>query len=379
MGVRMNVPFYLHHLGREEIARVTEVLASPFLTTGAVTEEFEAEFSKVTGVAHAVGVTSCTAALFVALKALSIGSGDEVITTPMSFIATANAIVHAGAKPVFVDIEPDTANIDVSLIERAITPATKAILPVHLYGQMVDTKRLKRIADAHHLAMIEDCAHAIESNRDGVRPGHLATVACYSFYATKNLTSGEGGALTTNDHQVAEQLRKYRLHGVSQSAADRSVASRYQHYDMEFLGYKCNMDDIHAALLISQLKSLDERLRRREQVSRRYERAFGAANIGFPVVLPDSTSARHLFTIWVEPRRRDEILWKLQERGIGVAVNFRAIHLMQYYRRAFRYRRGMFPNAERTGDSTITIPLYPKLTDDQVHYVIDTVIDVVRQ
>ncbi len=369
----MNVPFYLHSLGDEEIQRVTEVLSSPFLTTGPVTAEFETAFAAYLGVQHAIGVTSCTAGLFLSLKALGIGPGDEVITTPMSFIATANTILHTGAKPVFVDVEPDTGNLDVSLIEPVLTPRTKAIMPVHLYGQMVDMKRLKALAAAHRLSIIEDCAHSVESSRDGVRPGHLGTVACYSFYATKNLTCGEGGAITTNDPALAELLKKYRLHGMSKNAADRYFSSRYQHYDMEFLGYKCNLDSIHAALLISQLKSLNARLTRREQICQRYEQAFRAIpSVRFPVVRPDSVSARHLFTIWVAPDRRDAIMWELQKRGVGVAVNFRAIHLMRYYRDTFGYAPGMFPNAERIGDSTITLPLYPRLTDDQVDYVIET-------
>ena len=374
----MNVPFYLHSLGEAEIERLVEVLKSPLLTTGPVTAEFETAFAQYLGLQQVVAVTSCTSGLFLSLKALGIGPGDEVITTPMSFMSTANAILHAGAKPVFVDLEPDTGNLDVSLVQKALSPATKAILPVHLYGQMVDMKQIKAIADAHHLWVVEDCAHSVESSRDDIRPGNLGTVACYSFYATKNLTCGEGGAIATNDPTLAEQLKKYRLHGMSKSAADRYFTSRYQHYDMEFLGYKCNMDSIHAALLISQLKSLEANLRRREEICSRYQEAFAeTGRFEFPLVRKDSRSARHLFTIWVQPERRDEIMWKIQSRGIGVAVNFRAIHLMQYYRETFGYHRGMFPIAEQLGDSTITLPLYPRLTDEQIDYVIQTVRDVV--
>jgi UDP-4-amino-4-deoxy-L-arabinose-oxoglutarate aminotransferase len=242
---------------------------------------------------------------------------------------------------------------------------------------MVDMRRLRQIADAHGLVVVEDSAHAIESRRDGLRPSALAHAGCFSFYATKNLTSGEGGAITTNDDALAEHLRKARLHGMSKSAADRYVAARYQHYDMELLGWKYNMDNIHAALLVHQLAGIEERLRRREAICRRYEEAFRAVDgIRYPAVRDDSRSARHLFTIWVDPRRRDEVMWELQQRGVGVAVNFRAIHLMQYYRETFGYRRGMFPNAEHIGDATITLPLYPKLTDEQVGYVIDSVIAV---
>jgi len=374
----MKVPFYLHNIGEKEIAQVAEILKTPLLTTGPVTAEFESLFSKYLGVKHAVGLTSCTMAMFVTLKALDIGPGDEVITTPMSFISTANVIIHAGAKPVFVDVEPETGNINVKLIEEAITPATKAILPVHLYGQMVDMKRIKVIADAYNLYIIEDAAHAIESRRDGIRPGQLGNAACFSFYATKNITCGEGGAIATGDEALAGKLKKMRLHGMSKDAVDRYVAKRYQHYDMEFLGYKCNMNNIDAALLINQLNLIEERWERRQEICRNYEKAFSKIEgIDYPKVLENSRSGRHLFTVWVEPDSRDKIMWKLQEKEIGVAVNFRPIHLMKYYREAFGYQPGMFPEAERIGGSTITLPLYPKLSDEEVDYIINTIRDAI--
>ena len=366
----MKVEFYKHNIGEEEIRKVVEVLHSIFLTTGQVVYEFEDKFSHYLGCQHTIGLTSCTAALHLALLAYDIGPGDEVITTPMSFIATANAILHVGAKPVFVDVEPETGNIKAELIEAAITPCTKAIMPVHLYGQMCDMKRLKAIADEHRLKVIEDCAHCIEGERDDIRPGQLSDAACFSFYATKNITSGEGGAVSTNNSDVADKLRRLRLHGMTKGAEER-YGGKYQHWDMDILGWKYNMDNIQAALLLNQLERIEELMKRRQEICRRYEMALkNIDGLSFPRVLPNSKSARHLFTIWLDPNKRDSILWKLQENGVGVAVNFRSIHLMKYYKDTFGFEEGMFPAAERIGKSTISLPLYPKLTDHEVDFVI---------
>lgn len=369
----MKVEFYLHNLGEEEKQRVCEVLGSVFLTTAEVTYEFEAKFSEYLGVERTIGLMSGTAALHLALLAFGIGPGDEVITTPMTFIATANAILHVGAEPVFVDVEPTTGNLDAEKVEAAITPRTKAILPVHLYGQLCDMRRLRAIADRHGLYLIEDSAHCIEGIRDGVRPGQLGDAACFSFYATKNITCGEGGALTVHGDEKADLIRKLSLHGMSKNAAGR-YSGRYQHWDMDILGWKYNMSDILAALLVSQIAKMDRWRARREEICRRYQDTLShVPGVSFPQVAAGSMSSHHLFTIWVDPVRRDEILGRLQEAGVGVAVNFRAIHLLSYYAQRGGFRRGRFPAAERIGDSTITLPLYTKLTDDQIAYVIDSV------
>ena len=375
----MRIEFYKHNISQQDIDNAVSVLNTPFLTTGEVVSEFEDKFSRYLGSRYTVGVTSCTAALHLSLVACGIRPGDEVITTPMTFIATANSIIHAGATPVFVDVEPETANINADLIEGAITPKTKAVLPVHLYGQMCDMKNIRQIADRHHLIIIEDAAHAIEASRDGIRPGELGDAVCFSFYATKNITSGEGGAVSTNKEEIAEKLKKLRLHGMSSSAADR-YSKRYEHWDMEMLGWKCNMSNIQAALLLNQLENIEKRWQRREQICQMYEEAFKEdSGVTCLKVFPNSKSARHVFTILVTPPKRDRILWQLQERGIGVAVNFRAIHLLTFYRQTFGCRRGMYPMAEKIGDSTITLPLYPKLTDEEVRYVIQTVKEVTAE
>ncbi|MBT5658982.1 MAG: DegT/DnrJ/EryC1/StrS family aminotransferase, partial [Rhodospirillaceae bacterium] len=253
------VPFFWHDLGKPELDMLSKVLAGDILTTGDYVEEFERKFATCLGRSHALGVTSCTGALHMALMALDIGPGDEVITTPMTFIATATAILEAGATPVFVDVEPETGNMDVSAVEAAIGKNTKAIMPVHLYGLMCDMRPLRDIADRHGLKIIEDAAHCIEGARDGVRPGDLSDAVCFSFYATKNMTCGEGGAVAVDDVGLYEKLKLLRLHGMTKTAADRAREG-YSHWDMVVLGWKYNMSNIEAALLLPQLDRLQANL-----------------------------------------------------------------------------------------------------------------------
>jgi len=373
----MKIEFFKHNIDQEDINRAIEVLNSIFLTTGSVVEEFEKKFASYLIIPFTVGVTSCTAALHLCLLAWEIGEGDEVITTPMSFCATSNVIIHTGATPVFVDVEEETGNINTELIEDKITKKTRAILPVHLYGQMCDMKRIRQIADKYHLVVIEDTAHCIEGVRDGIKAGKLGDAACFSFYATKNITSGEGGAIATNNFDKAELLRMLRLHGIDKSAKDR-YTKEYQHWDMPILGWKYNMDNIQAALLIGQLRRIDDLWKRRDEIYRRYEDAFSSIKgIRLMKTMPGTRHARNLFTIQVAKKKRDSILHALQKKGVGVAVNFRTIHLLKYYRQKFGYKEGAFPVAERIGNSTISLPLYPKLKDIEIDYVIKTVKEVI--
>jgi len=368
----MRVEFYRHNIGDDEISRMIETLHSVFLTTGPQTKSFEQQFAEYLGAKYCLGVTSWTMGAFITLKALGVGEGDEVITSPMTFIATSNIVLHCGAKPVFVDVEPETGNINCSNIEYAITPRTKAIIPIHLYGQMSDMKRIKAIANKHNLLVIEDCAHCIEGERDGIKPGQLSDAAVFSFYATKNIGCGEGGAVVTNNDALYDALLKYRLHGMSKGAADR-YTSQYQHWDMELLGYKCNMFDLQAALLIGQLENIDMYLACKEEIAQQYQSTFDKLGLDYPKILPHSKHARHIFTLWAPRERRDNFLGYLNDNQIGVGVHFRAVHLLKYYRETFGFERGMFPIAEEIGDRTLTIPLYPKLEQEEINKVIHVV------
>lgn len=374
----MKIEFFKHNIEQDDIKRATDVLNSIFLTTGQVVSEFENSFASYLKGRHAVGVTSCTAALHLSLLAYGIGKGDEVITTPMSFCATSNSILHAGATPVFIDVEKETGNINAELIEAAITKTTKAIMPVHLYGQMCDMKKIRTIADKYGLIVIEDAAHAIEAERDGVKVGELGDTACFSFYATKNITSGEGGAITTNNSEKADLLKTLRLHGIDKSALDR-YTKIYQHWDMPVLGWKYNMDNIHAALLIGQLKRIDGLWQKKDEIWRTYEdKLTGIRDLSILKTIGNSRHARHLFTILVGEDRRDSVLHELQDRGIGVAVNYRPIHLLRYYRKTFGYKEGDFPIAEDIGKRTVSLPLYPRLDDTEVYYVIESLKKVLK-
>jgi UDP-4-amino-4-deoxy-L-arabinose-oxoglutarate aminotransferase len=367
------VPYYRHDLGKLELDRLAKVLAGDILTTGEEVSEFEHRFAAYLGQRHALAVSSCTGALHMALLGLDIGPGDEVITTPMSFVATATAVLEAGAVPVFVDVEADTGNIDASRIEAAITPRTKAIMPVHLYGLMCDMRSIRTIADRHDLHLIEDSAHCIEGVRDGIRPGQLSDAACFSFYATKNLTCGEGGAITVNDSALAERLKLLRLHGLTRMAQE-SAREGYRHWDMILMGWKYNMSNIEAALLLPQFERMEAKLDRRHALAARYDEIFATMRgIRVPQSRPDSVHARHVYTVWCEGCPRDDLISYLHAEGIGAVVNYRPIHLTSYFAQRYGYRAGNFPIAEWIGERTISLPLYPDMPQDQVDIVIGAV------
>ncbi|MCC7518337.1 MAG: DegT/DnrJ/EryC1/StrS aminotransferase family protein [Verrucomicrobiae bacterium] len=372
----MKVAFYRHNIGETEIAAVAAVLRSPIHTAGPVTQEFEKAFARHLGCTHAVGVTSWTMGAFLCLKALEIGPDDEVIVPPLTFISTANIVCHAGATPVFADVERDTGLLSVEAARRAITPRTRAIIPVHMYGAMCDMRAFERLARERGVALIEDAAHCVEGERDGVRPGQLSRAACFSFYATKNLACGDGGAVATNDTALAAKVSMLRFHGMTRGSEER-YSGLYRHYDMEEIGYKCNLTDIQSALLLSQLPRLEEYRARKDHLARLYEKGLG----GVPgVELMKSPAggrhARHLFTFLAPEGQRDRWLAGLQRREIGIAVHFNPVHLMTWYRRTFGFKEGAFPHAERIGLRTITLPLYPKLSDDEATHVVRMVSEV---
>ena len=374
-----NIPFYRHDLGDSELRSIGGVLAGPILTTGETVAEFERAFAAFLGRKYALGVTSCTGAMHMALMALGIGPGDEVITTPMTFVATSAAILEAGARPILVDVEATTGNLDATLVEAAITPRTKAILPVHLYGVPCDMRALRAIADKHSLAIVEDSAHCIEGMRDGVRPGGLGEMACFSFYATKNMTCGEGGAIVTDDPVLAERLRLLRLHGMTKSGADRHREG-YQHWDMKLLGWKYNMDNIQAAMLMPQLDRLETRLRDRERLARRYVERLQHFNwLQIPSVPERTVHARHVFPVWVNSSLRDRMILELKKKNIETVVNYRAIHLTTYLAEALGHRPGDFPVAESIGDRTISLPYYPTMPEEHIDIVCATMRDIADQ
>jgi UDP-4-amino-4-deoxy-L-arabinose-oxoglutarate aminotransferase len=384
------VEFYRHQLGDEEAASWRQALSTLFLTLGPQVAAFEQELGAFlargregTTPPTVVGTNSCSMGLLLALRALDVGPGDEVITTPMTFASTANAILHAGAKPKLVDVEAATGLIDPAAVRAAVGEHTVGILPVHLYGQLADMRALRAIADSHGLFIVEDSAHGVEMERDGVRPGDLGDAAVFSFYATKNLTSGDGGAVATRDARIAERLRRLRNHGVSKAATERH-GSGYQHWDLVELGYKANLTDLDAALLRPQLARIDAKRADRQRIVERYESRLQER-------LPDLRSApptvnrvpwlierrgrssHHLFTIHAWPGERDTLLAQLGEGGIGTAVNYRAIHLLTYLVDALGIPRGALPVAEEIGDRTISLPLYPTLTEAEQDRVVDVV------
>jgi len=371
----VRVPFFMHDLGRAELDAIAEVFANPILTTGEWVSRFEERFADYLQARHAIAVTSCTGALHLSLAALGIGPGDEVITTPMTFIATATGIMQAGARPVFVDVEEETGNLNVARVEEAINERTRAIVPVHLYGQMCDMRALREIADRHGLFIIEDAAHCVEGKRDGVRPGELGDTACFSFYATKNLTCGEGGAVVANNNELAEKLRLLRLHGMNKNANDRHKEG-YKHWDMTTFGWKYNMDNLQAAMLLPQMDRLEQNRQARSELAQLYqERLWDIPFLSQPKTLAGVTHAWHLFPVWISGGHRDAVIAELQSRDIGVMVNYRAIHLLSYFREVLGARAGDFPVAERLGDASLSLPFYPNMPREHVDIVADALSD----
>ncbi len=371
------IEFYKHNINRKDRKEVLKVLKSIFLTTGPKTKLFEKKLSDYLKVKNSIGVYSCTSGLFLLLKALGIKEGDEVITTPFSFVATSNSILYCGAKPVFVDVNKKNGNIDIDKIEEKITDKTKAILPVHLYGIMVDIKRIKKIADKYNLKIIEDSAHCIEGEINNIKPGQISDGAAFSFYATKNITSGEGGAVATNNDELADKIRIMRLHGMDKNAADRYTNKFYQ-YDVPVLGYKFNMFDIQAALLLNQLDLIEERWNKKNENYKFYSTLLSNIDeVKIPYLPEDVKHSLHLFTILVPKEIRDNIIYKLQKRKIGVAVNYKPIHLFSYYKKNLGFKEGDFPNAESLGNSTISLPFYAQLKKREIKYIVNSLKDII--
>jgi len=376
MSVERRVEFFRHDLGEAERAQILRVLEGPILTTGEATAAAERALADYLGMPHAVCLDSCTAALHLALLAHDVGPGDEVIVPTMTFAATANAVLMAGAAPVFADCDPRTGNVTRASVARCISEQTRAIIPVHVYGLLCDMRGLQALADEHGLVLIEDAAHCIEARDGAVRPGSHSHCACLSFYATKNITCGEGGALLTRDAQLAQRVRRLSQHGLTSSAAER-YGKRYRHWDMTELGWKYNLDNIRAALLPTQIERLDRNWARRRELAAYYEAALReVSGVVLPEVSEPATSARHLLAIWVEGADRDAVMAGLHERGVGTTVNYRPVHLLSYYRERFGHRPGDYPHAEWIGERTLSLPFYPGLDEGAVDYVVASLRDV---
>lgn len=365
-------------LGEAEIGEVVDSLRSGWLGTGPKVARFEQLMRDHTGARHAVALHSCTAALHLSLLAAGLKEGDEVITTPMTFCATVAAIIHAGAIPVLVDCDRETQLIDPQRIEDAVTPRTRAILPVHLTGRICDMDAIHDIARRHDLLVIEDAAHALEGSYRGRKIGNISHLTCFSFYVTKNLTTGEGGAVTTNNPEYADKIKMYGLHGLSRDAWKRYSDAGYRHYEVVYPGFKYNMMDLQAAIGIHQFGRIEQGLRRRTEIWAQYNEAFSALPVMIPA--PDDAQtvhARHLYTLLIDPEHcginRDEFMMRLHEQGIGTGVHYRGVHLHAYYREQLGYRAENFPNATWISERTVSLPLSPCLADGAVNRVIEAV------
>ena len=366
-------------IGAAEIAEVLDSLQSGWIGSGPKVARFEEAIRAYVGTRHAVAVNSCTAALHLALRVAGIGPGDEVITTAMTFPATANAILHAGATPVLVDCDRATMSIDPERVKDAVTPRTRALIPVHMAGRPAPMAELDQIARRFDLIMIEDAAHALEARYRGRKIGALGQLACFSFYATKNITTGEGGMVTTDSPEYARKLRMYALHGLSQDAWKRYSDAGFKHYEVVLPGYKHNLTDVQAAIGIHQLAQVEKWLERRRQIWQRYDAAFAELPVGRPAPEEsDTVHARHLYTLMIDAEScgisRDQFIDALHGHGIGTGVHYRGVHLHQYYREAFGYRPENFPNATWISDRTVSLPLSPHLSDQDAERVIAAVI-----
>jgi dTDP-4-amino-4,6-dideoxygalactose transaminase len=368
------IPFHLHDLGKSELASVAQCFDGPMLTTGPLVRRFEGLFAEYLQQDHCVAVSSCTSALHLALESLGLRRGDEVLIPGVTFAATALAVLHAGGEPVLVDVQESDGLLDLDQLLEAASPRTRAVIPVHLYGQMVDMIGLRKIALQRDWVVVEDAAHAIESQRDGVRPGQLSSGAAFSFYATKNLTCGEGGAFVTASKDLAQNLRRLRVHGLTKTAADR-VDEGFQPWDIPIVGWKYNMDDIHASLLIPQLPLLEDKWNRRSELVSRYNEHFRSIEgIQLPHQNPGK-SAFHLYPIRVPAGMRELVMDRLRGRGIGFSVHYPPLKRLGALR---EYRRSPMhlPVSTAIGETTLSLPLYPRLRDDEVDEVAEVVLSV---
>jgi dTDP-4-amino-4,6-dideoxygalactose transaminase len=378
------IPFHKPAIGEDEIQSVVETLRSGWLTTGSKVKRFEEDFAKYVGAKHAVAVNSGTAALHLALDAAGIKEGDEVIVPTMTFTATAEVVLYFKARPVLVDCQRDTFNLDPSRIEAAITSKTKAIIPVHMCGQPCDMDEILSIAKKHDLRVIEDAAHSLPAGYHGRTVGTIGDITCFSFYATKTITTGEGGMATTDNSEYAERMRMMSLHGISHDAWKRYTKEGSWYYEVVSPGFKYNLTDIAAAIGIEQLKKCDEFWEARRRIVTIYEKAFAdIEEIQIPICRKDVLHAWHLFVIQLNLERlkinRNQFIEMLREKEIGTSVHFIPLHLHPYYRDNFGYKPADFPNASRVFERIVSLPIYPKMTEADIERVVGVVRKIVLE
>jgi perosamine synthetase len=372
------LPFHCPVIGEEEIAAVVKVLKSGWLTTGAKVKEFEKNFSQFVGSNHTVAVNSGTAALHLALEAIGIKEGEEVILPTMTFAATAEVVLYLRARPVLVDCEPGTLNMDPDQLEAAVTPKTKAIIPVHFGGQPCDMDRILEFARAHRLKVVEDAAHALPARYKDRLIGRIGDITCFSFYATKTITTGEGGMATTENPEWAESMRMLSLHGISHDAWKRYSAEGSWYYEILRPGYKYNLTDLAASLGVEQLKKCESFFEERKRIAETYDDGFAdLPEITTPVCRPDVQHAWHLYVIQLRLERltitRNQFIEALKKANIGTSVHFIPLHLHPYYRDTFGYQPQDFPNAYSAFERIVSLPIYPGLTASDVEDVIGVV------
>lgn len=370
-------------LEEAEKKEVLDCFEKAWLGTGPKVVRFERDFAAYKGVDWAVALNSCTAGLHLACLALDLRPGDEVITTPLTFCATVNAIIHGGGVPVLADVEPETMNIDPEKIKQRITRRTRAILPVHFAGRPCKMDRIMEIAERHGLAVIEDCAHAIETEFQARKAGTFGDFGCFSFYSTKNVVTGEGGMVLTRRREDADRLKVLGLHGMSRDAWKRFSDEGFKHYDVVAPGFKYNMMDLQAAIGIHQLARVERCWTRREEVWNSYNAAFRGMPLELPsAVEPGTRHAYHLYTVLVDEEKagisRDAFLERLRLRNIGTGVHYRSIPEHPFYASAFGWDPADYPHAHRVGQQTVSLPLSAKLTERDVEDVIDAVGGVVQ-
>ena len=380
----MEIPFHKPYISEEEIAEVVDTLKSGWITMGPKTIRFEEEFAGYISSKHAIAVNSGTAALHLAVKAIDLRAGDEVIIPTTTFTATGEVICYGNAVPVIVDVERETHNISVAAIEKAITPRTKAMIPVHMAGQPCDMDEIIQLAGAHRLFVIEDAAHAIPAWYKKRRIGAIADITCFSFYSTKPLATGEGGMVTTEKEDWAERVRTLRLHGISKDAWKRYSKGGSWYYEVIEPGFKYNMTDLQASLGIAQLRKVDWLWEKRKEIARRYTDAFASTGcIIPPSVKADRQSAWHLYIIKLRLESlsidRNGFIEKLRECGIETSVHFIPLHRQPFYRNTYGLTPEGFPNAEWVYERSISLPIFPGMTDQEVNYVIEQVTDLCRK